>query len=191
MVKKLLYVHFSVVQKGDRDHMGSKLAKGIGPLFTQQFYIAFRRLITEITKKIRDSLDNSNPVNIKTFVKPSIITNAMCGAIVDNKWNKGGTAKGISQVYEQFNYTANLSNGRKTSVPIGNDSTKVMGLRDLHGSQYAITCLSETPEGKRCLAFDTLILTPNGEKYIGNLKNGDYVMVPDINKYQNFFPKIP
>lgn len=133
----------------DRDHMMNKVLVTTGALLTQQFYGAFRRLTTEIANNTRKALRSGHTVNIKSWIKPNIITNAMHGAISTNAWTSGGpTSKGISQLYEQFNYTAGIANARKISVPMVAEGGKSIAPRDLHESHIFIICPSETPEGK-------------------------------------------
>lgn len=133
-----------------RDHYMNKRIISVDMLLTQQFYGAMRRLVTEITNNTRNALRKGNTVNITGWIKPSIMTNAMQGAISNNAWHTGGDAsKGISQLYEQFNYTASIANLRKVTTPMAAEGGKNIEPRDLHEGQWMAMCLSETPEGKK------------------------------------------
>lgn len=148
MVRKLINVLLGRKPE-DRDHVMNKVSVSTGTLLAQQFYGAFRRLTTEIANNTRRALRSGHAVNIKSWIKPNIITNAMHGAISTNAWNTGGSAsKGISQIYEQFNFTAGIANMRKLSVPMAAEGGKSIAPRDLHPSHMFVICPAETPEGK-------------------------------------------
>lgn len=148
--KKLIWVALGRREPEDRDHYCNKRIVTAGELLEQQFYAAVRKLITEITTNTRKALKNGNNVNILSWIKPAIITNAMSGAISGNNWASGGpTTKGISQLYEQYNYTAGISNMRKLTVPMAAEGGKVIAPRDVHGSHFGGVCPAESPEGKK------------------------------------------
>lgn len=160
IVQKLLWVHLGRRKPDLRDHLMLKRIVAAGPLLSQQFYGAVRRLLMEITNNTRKALRNGNTVNILSWIKPSIITNAMQGAISGNNWSSGGpSAKGISQLYEQFNYACGIANMRKITMPMAAEGGKVIEPRDLHGSHYALVCAAETPEGKKAGLVKNLALS--------------------------------
>ena len=149
MVHKEIDVLLDRRKPEDRDHVMNKVVITTGALLGQQFFGAFRRLTTEIINNTRKALRNGHTVNITSWIKPNIITNAMHGAISTNAWNTGGaTAKGISQLYEQFNFAAGIANMRKLSVPMAAEGGRSIFPRDLHQSHIFLICPSETPEGK-------------------------------------------
>lgn len=150
IVQNLLDIFFERTIPESRDHDKNKRMISTGSLLGQQFYGALRRLITEISNNTRNALKKGNTVNITSWIKSAIITNSMHGAIANNSWNTGGdSSKGISQTYEQFNYTASVSNLRKTTTPMSAEGGKNIEPRDLHQGQWGIRCLAETPEGKK------------------------------------------
>jgi DNA-directed RNA polymerase beta subunit len=154
IVHKLILVLLGRKNPESRDHYMNKRVLSSGTLLAQQFYGGLRRLIMEITKNTRKALRNGNTVNISSWIKPSIITNAMQGAISGNNWTTGGpAAKGISQVYEQFNYASSIANARKDTVPIAAEGGKVIEPRDLHGSHFGLICVTG----------DTLVLLADGK----------------------------
>lgn len=163
MVQKLIWVVLGRRKPECRDHYMNKRISTPATLLAQQFYGAFRRLITEITNNTKKALKTGNSVNILSWIKPSIITNAMNGAISGNNWSSGGPAsKGISQLYEEFNHASCAANMRKLTVPMAAEGGKVIEPRDLHGSHFGVACPSETPEGKKAglvknMAFTSLI----------------------------------
>jgi DNA-directed RNA polymerase II subunit RPB2 len=148
-INKLIQVAIGRRKPENRDHYGNKRVSTAGALLAQQFYGAFRRMVTDVTTNTRKALAAGNTVNILSWIKPSIITNAMCGAISANNWSFGGAAaKGISQVYEQFTYAACIANLRKIRAKMNADGSKVIAPRDLNSTQWMVVCPAETPEGK-------------------------------------------
>ena len=162
MVSKLLKVITGQRRPEDRDHYAAKRVTAVGQLLGQQFLGALRRLQSEITLATRKALATKNTVNVLSWIKPSILTNAMVGALANNKWGvRGGSSatKGISQAYEQFNHAAGLSNLRKMVIPMAAEGGKIIAPRDLHGSHWMVCCPAETPEGKKTGLVKNLALT--------------------------------
>lgn len=189
MIQKLMFVVLGRQNPGMRDHYMFKRVLTAGELLAQQFYGAFRRLIMEITNNTKKALKTGNNVNILSWIKPSIITNAMNGAISGNNWSFGGPAsKGIAQLYEEFNHASCAANMRKTTVPMAAEGGKVIEPRDLHGSQFGIVCVTG----------DTLVLLEDGVTCRIDQLNGKAVMTvnPDTLKNEpssiyNYFKIMP
>ena len=153
MTHKLINVILKRAKPENRDHYMNKRVATSQILLGQQFYGAFRKLITEISNNTKKALKTGNTVNVLSWMKPSIITNAMNGAISGNVWSVGGPAsKGISQLYEQFNYSAGISNTRKLTVPMAAEGGKSIEPRDLHGTHFGIICVTG----------DTMVLLGDG-----------------------------
>ncbi len=149
MIRKLVYVILGKLTVDNRDHYMNKRINTTGVLMAQQFHNALRRLITDISHNVLKALKQGHNVNIKSWIKPNIITNAMIGAISNNAWTMGGAkAKGISQIYEQFNYTGGISNLRKVKIFIDGDAGKIIVVRDVTTDQFGKMCPAESPEGK-------------------------------------------
>lgn len=150
MIKKLIYVIMNRRNPENRDHYANKRIHTTGTLLKQQFYAAIRRLITELTNSTLKAMKQGHNVNITSWIKSSIITNAMSSAISANAWSSSGSkSKGIAQIFEQYNYTAGLANMRKVTLPIDGEGGKITEPRDLQGSQFGLMCPAETPEGKK------------------------------------------
>ena len=193
--KKMIFVGYMVFQLvnvilgrkkiEDRDHYAKKRAQLAGSLLAQQYKGAFKKLTTDIIKNTKKALKDNNTVNILSWIKPSIITNALHSAISNNNWSiKSGNTKGISQILDQFNYAAFLANLRKCSIPMNAEGGKVIAPRDLHQSQAMIMCPAETPEGKKCLFNIEKISTPIGQVKIKDLKDGDIVYTVNPKNYK-------
>jgi DNA-directed RNA polymerase II subunit RPB2 len=162
MVYKLLLVILGKRLCDDRDHYANKRVMSSGALFAQQFYGAMRRLQREIVKAARAGLSSGGyAVNISTALESNMLTNALTGALTNNKWGPNSQATGVAQLYEQFNYAASLANLRKISVPMQAEGGKIIAPRDAHGAHLFVACPAETPEGKK----------------VGLLKNGALLVV--------------
>ena len=184
MVRKLLEVIFKRRSIEDRDHYSAKNLMTVGKLLGHQFHSALRKLEMEITNGAKNAFRNGNTFNVKSAIKPSIITNSLQVAITNNNWSTGGaTSKGIAQLFEQLNHAAGSANIRKLNIPMA-EGGSVIAPRDLHGSQNPVICPAETPEGKKCLVGETLISTPRGLIPIRDLKDGDEVLTIDPVSYE-------
>jgi len=163
MIRKVIRVYLGLAQPEDRDHYAYKRITSVKTLLGQQLYGSLKRLQSEITTSTRKAMAGENIVNILMWMKPSILTNAMIGALANNKWGMRGNAtaatKGISQIYEQFNYAASLANARKLVVPMAAEGGKIIAPRDVHGSHWLVVCPSESPEGKKCGLIKNIALT--------------------------------
>ena len=133
----------------DRDHYGGKRLITTQVLFNQQIYSALRRINIDISQSAKTNLRNHTPFNIRSSIKPAILTNALQGGISANTWSASSNAKGISQILEQYNHIGGLANKRKRNIQMA-EGGNVIGPRDLHPSQEFTQCPAETPEGKNC-----------------------------------------
>jgi DNA-directed RNA polymerase beta subunit len=172
----------------DRDHFANKRVSTSGYLLTTQFNAAFGKISKDIGKKLSGTKDQKKritPATILSWIKPTVITNMLSTAIVQNTWEMRETKTvQASETYEEFNFTNSLSSKRAIVTPMEDDGGgKITGPRMLYGSQYGIVCPSATPEGKKCLTLDTLIKTPKGYIQIGKLQDGDEVYTVDLETY--------
>ncbi len=190
MIQKLIWVILERRTPEQRDHYMNKRILTAHGLLSQQFYGAFRRLIMEITNNTKKALKTGNNVNILSWIKPSIITNAMSGAISGNNWYSGGpSSKGIAQLYEEFNHSSGISNMRKLVVYMAAEGGKVIEPRDLHGSHFGIVCVTG----------DTIVVLADGVSTcrIDQLEGRPVMTVnPDTLKSEpsgiyNFFKTVP
>ena len=160
MVKRLLWVILGRSGPDDRDNNKNKRLVTVDQLLAHQLYIAFRRMITEITNNLKKAMAKNNLVDIISWIKPNIITNAMNGALSSNNWGMKGQSKSVSQLYEQYNHLAGLANPRKITVPISPEgSGNMIAPRDLNSSHFGLVCPSDTPEGKTVGISKNLALT--------------------------------
>lgn len=161
ITRRLLWVILGRVKEDNRDSQQNKRFITVGNLMARQFFVSFKRMINDITAKIKQSMSKNNLITIKSWIRPHIITNAMNSALSANKWSmKNNASSSVSQLYEQFNHISSLANPRKTVIPVSSEgSSNMIEPRDLHSSQYGIICACDTPEGKMVGMVKNLALT--------------------------------
>ena len=158
MVKRLIDVRLGRDNPDDKDHYATKRATTPGILLEKQFSRDFRRLCSDIVKAGELAIERKNTIDVKTWVKnkSTNITASMTYCISIGMF--GGKMIGVSQNYDRFNFVASLANARKISTPI-NESGKVIGPRQLHGSHWGVCCPYATPEGKKAGLLKDLAIT--------------------------------
>ena len=190
MTNKLIDVAIRGKEPESRDHYANKRIATTGAMMRTLFHNAIKRQRSEICSSIERCIRGTNPVNILSIIKSGTIKTVMCNAISNNQWVGRGKSQGVSQTYEKFNYMAAIANARKLTTPINADGGKIEKPRQLDDSHWGIVCPSETPEGKKCLARGTPVLTPEGNVPIGELKDGDEVITVDPKTYVESVTKI-
>jgi len=158
MVKRLLDVRLGRDHPDDKDHYATKRATTPGILLEKQFSRDFRRLCSDIVKAGELAIERKNTIDVKMWVKnkSTNITASLTYCISIGMF--AGKMIGVSQNYDRFNLVASLANARKISTPI-NESGKVIGPRQLHGSHWGVCCPYATPEGKKAGLLKDLALT--------------------------------
>ena len=158
MVKRLIDVRLGRDYPDDKDHYATKRATTPGMLLEKQFSRDFRRLCSDIVKAGELAIERKNTIDVKTWIKnkSTNITASMTYCISIGMF--AGKMIGVSQNYDRFNLAASLANARKISTPI-NESGKVIGPRQLHGSHWGVCCPYATPEGKKAGLLKDLALT--------------------------------
>ena len=158
MVKRLIDVRLGRSPPDDKDHYATKRATTPGMLLEKQFSRDFRRLCSDVVKMGELAIERKNTIDVKTWIKnkSTNITASMTYCISIGMF--GGKMIGVSQNYDRFNFAASLANARKISTPI-NESGKVIGPRQLHGSHWGVCCPYATPEGKKAGLLKDLALT--------------------------------
>lgn len=149
-VKRLLVSMTTSNPTDDRDHYSNKKISRAGMILLHQFYNAFKKMVGCLVIDVKKLLDKNTLANIKSFIKPGIISTTLWSALKSGKWFKSDKNTGITQSYEQFNTLGGISAMRKIAVPMGKNGSKTTPPRELHSSHWGIICKSETPEGVKC-----------------------------------------
>jgi len=132
-----------------RDLYCNKRVNTLGALMSGQFNIGFRKMIKDSKLICEKALMKGAALNIQGSIKYTTITNCFKNALMNNTWNNRVGKIGISQTFEQFNYTATLANARKFATPMSEGNGKIVAARTPNGSHFGGVCISETPEGKK------------------------------------------
>lgn len=146
MVHELIQTMLGRRKPDDRDHFTNKRIATTGVLLKELWYSAMKTFKKDIVSHLKSK--KYSAINIHTICKPQTIRNIMCAALSANMWSKK-KANGVSQTFEQFNYTAGIANSRKVVTPMSDDGGKVEKPRHINLSQLFKTCPSESPEGKK------------------------------------------
>ena len=131
----------------DRDHFSFKRVMDVNILLEQQFRSAILKIVQDVKNVAIPALEAGTGADIFSAIKTSTVTTFMIGAIAGNNWSRG-TAKGVSQIIDQFNFTGGEANKRKITVPLSAQECKSSEPRDIHQTNYNKICPGATPEGK-------------------------------------------
>ena len=149
MTRKVLLFYANIITASDRDHAMNKRIQTPGLIISEHFYKTFCVLIGKIIGTMECEMRKKKPIIVSSYITvPHIITTAFSKALTANKWATKGNVKGITQNYDNFNAVATLSYLRKLCLSMANDGGKIDKPRQLHNSQWALSCAWETPEGK-------------------------------------------
>lgn len=158
-----------------QEHIGLKRFEScgllIGLLFRQLLLSEFKKvekiLYKQLVKqlKVHDEIDGKN-FNLETLVSNNLfyldgVTEGLRFALATGNWgkNRGASSsqQGVSQLLNQNTPSSTLSHLRRTSIPINRDG-KSSEARQVHTSNWGITCPAESPEGKRIGLLKNLAL---------------------------------
>ncbi|CAN0912906.1 DNA-directed RNA polymerase II subunit RPB2 [Linum grandiflorum] len=105
-------------------------------------------------------VDSGKDVNLQFAIKAKTITSGLKYSLATGNWgqaNVAGTRAGVSQVLNRLTFASTLSHLRRLNSPIGREG-KLAKPRQLHNTQFGITCPAETPEGQACGLVKNLAL---------------------------------
>jgi len=150
MVYSVLEVKLGRQKVEDRDLYSKKRVDTVGTLMGNLLYSGVKKMVNDMKSSMEKSITKKAKFRITDHVNGKHISKVFNGALSSGNWggnNKRSKKNGVSQNYEQFNFTMKISNLRKLTAPI-NVEGKVTDPRLLHGSHYGIICPSDTPEGE-------------------------------------------
>ncbi|CAN8275378.1 unnamed protein product [Cochlearia groenlandica] len=160
IIHRLLLCALGRRPEDDMDHYGNKRLDLAGPLLGRLFRVLFRKLTRDVRSYVQKSVDNGKEVNLHLAIKAKTITFGLKHALATGNWvqaNDAGTRAGVTQVLNRLTYASTLSHLRRVSSPIGR-AEKLAKPRQLHSSQWGMTCPAETPEGQACGLVKNLAL---------------------------------
>ncbi len=131
----------------DKDHFKNKRLRLAGPLLSDLFRIAFRKLCRDIKYQLERIGVKGPIITVSAAVRPGIITDRLKHALATGNW--GRRRAGITQLLNRTNYISTLSHLRRLQSPLSRSQPNFEA-RDLHPTHWGRLCPNETPEGSNC-----------------------------------------
>ncbi len=131
----------------DKDHYANKRLKLSGNLMEDLFRVSFNRLARDIKYQIERASMRKRELNIKTVIRPDVLTQRIVYPLATGNWVGGRT--GVAQLLDRTDHIAALSHLRRVISPLSRTQPHFEA-RDLHSTQWGRLCPSETPEGPNC-----------------------------------------
>lgn len=151
-VNRLLRVALERDPSSDRDAMAHKRLNLAGPLLAQLFKKKMLSQHLSMVKIFSKHINANKEVTVAGVMKQVDVTKGLSFSLKTGNWSGAKTnptsakQQGVSQVLNRMNYVAPLSHLRRTSA----SDTNLSVVRQLHNTQFALCCPSETPEGASC-----------------------------------------
>ncbi len=163
MTRKVLWTSSKRIPTDDRDAYPNKRVDIPGFLLADLFRKTYNnRMIKDMKAALSKEIHGGswkatgnwseivNINNINKIIKSTIMDVCLKSSLATGNFGSGkigGPNKvGVSQVLNRLNYSATISHLRRISTPI-EKTGKLIAPRKQHGSQWALVCPCETPEG--------------------------------------------
>ena len=163
MTRKVLWTSSKRLPTDDRDAYPNKRVDIPGFLLADLFRKTYNnRMIKDMKAALSKEIHGGswkatgnwseivNINNINKIIKSTIMDVCLKSSLATGNFGSGkigGPNKvGVSQVLNRLNYSATISHLRRISTPI-EKTGKLIAPRKQHGSQWALVCPCETPEG--------------------------------------------
>lgn len=180
----------------DRDHYANKRLDTVGPQMKTLFYTAFKKLKTSIRSQCEKAVRENKNIDILSTITNNEISNMIKKRFKTGNWSsnmrkQSDKKNGVSQVFDQFNYSASLCNLRKINTSIGTEGN-IVDPRRLHPSCWGFICPYETPEGQsvglvKQLSLGATITVGGADNTFDIItKLSDFIFFEDATKNQNF-----
>ena len=145
MMRRVVNLHFNLVEENDKDHYANKRLKLAGDLMESLFRVSFRVLINDIKYNFSRVAKRGKEPSIATIVRSALLTSRVESALATGNWVGG--RRGISQHLQRLNFMDTLSHLRRVLSPL-TTSQPHFEARELHPTHWGRLCASETPEGQ-------------------------------------------
>ena len=198
MINSLLNVVYNIRNQSDRDHYKNKRVDIVGELIAALYKQKYRQLLSEISKKFKQIIDNNTDMIDLSNLITTKITKNLKNAISTGNWGHKNKL-GVAQPLLRFNAQSAISNLRRVNTHADKNS-KIIAPRHLHNSQINLICPSETPEGGNVglvknltmLSTITIYNSPDSIKLILNCMTLNMYLLEEINpsnlyKYTKIF----
>lgn len=163
MTRKVLWTSSKRIPTDDRDAYPNKRVDIPGFLLADLFRKTYNnRMVKDMKAALSKEIHGGswkatgnwseivNINNINKIIKSTIMEVCLKSSLATGNFGSGkigGPNKvGVSQVLNRLNYSATISHLRRISTPI-EKTGKLIAPRKQHGSQWALVCPCETPEG--------------------------------------------
>lgn len=160
MINRLLQCYLGRIKPDDRDSYVNKRVDLPGQLVFDLFKQYYKKMLNECNRFFKKrSPDDSNPLNIISQIKPTVIEQGLKTALLTGAWGK---KKGVAQMLQRLTYLQTLSSLRRINSPTVDASTnKLTSPRHLHASIIGPLCFIETSEGHKVGLVKNLSLVGN------------------------------
>lgn len=146
MCNKLLNYRLNRIEPDDRDSICNKRIENVGILMGQIFKQAWKKMNVEITKvfKKKNQVLNS-PMNVIPSIKYTIVEQNMNSPLSKGTWPVSNK-KGVAQMIQRYTNMQFTSIMRRVASTQTTTTTKAVGMRFAHNTQYGFYDIPETPE---------------------------------------------
>ena len=159
IVQRLLATSVGIREEDDRDDYRYKRVDSAGALCRDLFRQLFKKFKMAIVASVEKK--KQNPDAMAIISRLPVITNGLRHCFGTGNWGvpkNNYIRTGVAQILSRLSFGATLSNLRRVTIPMGNES-KNTKVRQIHASQIMYLCPSETPEGSAVGIVLNLALT--------------------------------
>ena len=152
IARQLCLAYLGRRQLDDPSHMGLKRIHMPCEILGKLFRHAFKNTLKEIQKKIKKNYASDKGLDTGKMLEISKITSTIEKAMKTGYFGVKRGAKGQqgkSQMRMYSDITKSLAEIRKLNNPV-EKNRKLTGIRQLHQTHWAYTCVVDTPEGHNC-----------------------------------------
>ena len=152
IARQLCLAYLGRRELDDASHMGLKRIHMPCDILGKLFRHAFKNTLKEIQKKIKKNYSSDKGLDVGKMFEISKITQIMSNAMKTGYFGVRRGAKGQQGKSQMRMYSGvfkSLAEIRKLNNPV-EKNRKLTGIRQLHQTHWAYTCVVDTPEGHNC-----------------------------------------
>ncbi len=156
VVRRVAELSLGYREPDDRDHYANKRLRLAGPLLSQVFARAFKKLLKDIKYQLERRYVSKMHIALEAAVRPSYVTSRMYKALATGTWSIRTT--GVTQLLDRTNFLSTLSHLRRLQSPLTRTRPQFEA-RELHASHLGRVCPVESPEGQNIGLVKNLALS--------------------------------
>jgi len=145
VVRRVAALSLDLRKPDDRDHYANKRLRLAGPLLSQVFARAFKKLLRDLKYQLERKYVAKMQIAIEAVVRPSYVTSRLYKALATGTWSIRTT--GVTQLLDRTNFLSTLSHLRRLQSPLTRTRPQFEA-RELHSSHLGRVCPVESPEGQ-------------------------------------------